>query len=125
MLYDLIDEEKELIYIVSGHFGPDLSQAQLRLGSTLHSGIIVATDRRVIMVDKGILSTEVAEMPYSSVEAITHSTGIFAGGLRITGRGGLAFRIENVRPKTEAKVFADCVRDEVESHRPRRRRRRY
>ena len=66
------------------------------------------------MIDKGLFgSTEVAEIIYENIEAITHSTGIMAGGLRITGLGSASFRIEMVIPKTAAKLFADCVRDQM------------
>ena len=112
MLYELIDEDEGLVDIIKGTFGPDLSQFQV--GKTPHGGIIVATERRVVMVDKGMFSTEVAEMLYVNIEAITHSTGMFSGRLRITGKGGIAFRIENVMPKSEVKGFADCVRGGME-----------
>ena len=114
MLYDILDVGEELDCIVGGMFGPDLQQA--KLGRSLRRGVIVATDRRIIMLDKGVLgSSEVAEMPYNSISAITYSTGLFAGGLRIVGRGGTNFRIEAVRPKEDAKEFADCVRDHLQS----------
>ena len=114
MLYDLIDDGEELDIVVGGMFGPDLQQA--KLGNSLRRGVIVATDRRIIMLDKGVFgSSEVAEMPYDSVSAITHSRGMFAGGLRIIGRGGTNFRIENVRPKEDAQEFADCVRSHLQA----------
>ena len=109
MLYSLIQPGEDLECIIGGLFGPDLGQA--KPDKSLHRGIIVATDRRVLMVDKGWFgSTEVAEMPYHVIEAITHSTGMFAAGLRITGRGTMHFRIERVFPKNAATRFADCVR---------------
>ena len=112
MLYNLIEEDEVLEDVIGGLFGPDLGQSKLR--KTPHKGIAVATNRRVLMVDKGLFgSTEVAEIGYENIEAITHSTGMIAGGLRITGRGTASFRIEMVVPKEAAKLFADCVRGKM------------
>ena len=113
MLYTLIEDGEELECIVGGRFGPDLGQA--RIGESMHSGIIVATNQRVLMVDKGMFgSTEVAEIAYRNIEAMTYSTGMFAAGLRITGRGTMHFRIESIVPKEAATRFADCVRSHLE-----------
>ena len=118
MLYDLIDEGEELDFIIGGMFGPDLQQA--KVGRSLRRGVVVASDRRIIMLDKGVFgSSEVAEMPYDSVSAVTHSHGLFAGGLRIVGRGGTNFRIESIRPKEDAREFADCVRSHLQASSPR------
>ena len=82
-----------------------------------HRGIAVATSKRVIFLDKGLLgSKEVSEMPYRSIEGITHSTGIARGGVQITGLGMAGWRIEDVTPKEFAKLFADSVRALVESN---------
>ena len=70
----------------------------------------VATDRRVIFLDKGIISTEVAEIPYTSIESISYSSGIVMGGLKISGRGTTSLKVEMVSPKGSAKAFADVVR---------------
>lgn len=114
MLYDLIEQDEDLLGVLSGSFGPDLGQANPN--TTLHRGIIVATDKRILMLDKGVFgSSEVAEMPYSDIEAITYSTGILAAGFRITGRGSMHFRIENVQPKDTVKPFADLVRSQLPS----------
>ena len=115
MLYDLLEESEGLHQLIGGMFGPELSHAR-STGNTLHAGVIVATDRRIMMVDKGLLwHTEVAEMPYSSIEAITHSTGLMFAGLQITGRGIASFRIEHVSPKSDAREFADFVHKQLEA----------
>ena len=109
MLYDLIESNEQLECVIGGKFAPDLKQA--KFGDSLRSGIIVATNKRVVMVDKGVFgSTEVAEMGYDSIGAITYSTGMVFGGLQITGRGSMSFRVEMVDPKDDAKRFSDCVR---------------
>ena len=113
MLYDLLGADERMERLIGGFFGPDLGQA--KAGDTLHRGIALATDTRVLLVDKGIFSTEVAEMPYRNIEAITYSSGAFAAGLRITGRGAMSFRIENVFEKETVKPFIDYVRSQIEA----------
>ena len=112
MLYDLIDAGEDIECLIGGQFGPDVSQA--RIGNTFHQGICIATSKRVLMVDKGLLgSTEVAEMPYRNIETITYSTGMMLAGVRITGRGTASFRIEMVQ-KSEVQPFVDCVRSHLD-----------
>ena len=117
MLYDLLEDGEHLEALVGGAFGPDL-QATGGVGSiakagSLRKGVGVATDRRVIFLDKGILSTEVAEIPYASIESISYSTGILMGGLKISGRGTTSLKVEMVSPKGSAKAFADVVRPDL------------
>ena len=113
MLYDVLDEEGEGIEaLVGGTYRAEQDTNRLHR----HQGVAVATSKRVLFLDKGILgSKEVSEIPYRSIEAITHSTGMFYGGIQIMGLGRASFRIEDVRPKESAKQFADCVRSLVES----------
>ena len=80
MLYDLLEGDEHLEALVGGMFGPDMQATggvtKIFRGGALHKGVGVATNRRAIFLDKGILSTEVAEMPYASIESISYSTGI-------------------------------------------------
>ena len=113
MLHGLIEPGETLGCLIGGQFGPDLGQA--KPGTSLHSGIIAATDRRILMVDKGLFgSTEVAEMPYESIEAITYSTGMMLAGMRITGRGVASFRLEMI-DKRAVKPFVDFVRGHLQA----------
>ena len=48
-------------------------------------------------------------MRYTSIESVTHSSGIFAAGISINGTGGVTFKLEMIRPKEEAFRFADIV----------------
>ncbi len=95
MLYNLIEDRENLECLVGGEFGPDLGQA--KPFKSMHSGIGVATNKRIMLVDKSFLgSSEVAELPYQSIEAITYGTGMILAGIRITGRGTMSFRLEMV-----------------------------
>ena len=114
MLGQPIEEGEDIECLIGGHFGPDLGHASWKDGpNTLHRGIGVATNKRVLFVDKGIMAQEVAELSYRSIEAITYSSGIMFGGMRITGRGSLSLRIENV-DKSEVKPFVDSVRKHLD-----------
>ena len=61
-------------------------------------------------------SQQAYEMPYRSIEDITHSTGILSGAVRITGLGVADLRINYVLPKKSANNFADCVRLQVQTN---------
>lgn len=114
MLYDILDYDEDILALVGGMYRAEQDTA--RVGK--HNGVAVATNKRVIFLDKGVFgSKEVSEMPYRSVEGITHSTGMFYGGVQITGLGTSGWRIEDVNPKDSAKSFADSVRFQVEAPR--------
>lgn len=110
MLPNLLEDDEHLECLVGGKFGPDLGRSHIARDKSLHNAVGVATDRRVIFFDAGFLSTEVAELPYSSIETISYSTGMAMGGLKITGRGATSLQMEMVKPMGQAKVFADAVR---------------
>ena len=110
MLYRLLEDGEHLECLVGGKFGPDLGRSNIARDKSLHNGVGVATDRRVIFVDSGIASSEVAEMPYTSIEAISYSSGISLAGLKISARGSTSLQMEMIRSMDEAKVFADTVR---------------
>ena len=110
MLPNLLEDDETLECLVGGKFGPDLGRSHIARDKSLHSGVGVATDRRVIFLDAGFLSTEVAELPYSSIETISYSTGMAMGGLKISARGSTSLQMEMVKPMGQAKVFADAVR---------------
>ena len=109
MLKEIIDDYEHIQGLVGGNYRADTG----RLNK--HRGCAVATDKRVIFLDKGIFgSTETAEIAYRNVESVTHSTGMIMAGVQITGRGVSSYRIEDIKPKPSAKVFADTVRRLVE-----------
>lgn len=110
MLYNLLEDDETLECLVGGKFGPDLGRSHIARDKSLHSGVGVSTDRRVIFLDAGFLSTEVAELPYSSIETISYSTGFARGGLKIAARGSTSLQMEMIQPMGQAKLFADAVR---------------
>ncbi len=112
MLYDLIEESETLESLIGGTYRAEQDTSRFHK----HNGIAVATSKRVLFVDKGVLgSSEVSEMPYRNIEAITYSTGLMMAGVQITGRGIASFRIEDIVEKDSVKPFVDCVRGHLEA----------
>ncbi len=108
-LYDLLTDGEHLGSFVGGRFQKDTAR------KALHSGVAVATNKRVIFIDKGIFgSTETMEMPYGSIESVTYSTGIMWAGLHIIGRGSSNYRIEDIQEKDSVPVFVAFVRARME-----------
>ena len=107
ILFQKLNEDEQILLIVGGRFGRELTQA--KMGNGFRHGIAVATDQRVLFLDKSIFSQEIGEMRYTSIESATHSSGIFAAGMSINGTGGVTFKLEMIRPKEEAFRFADIV----------------
>ena len=112
MLYQLLGDGESIRSMIGGTYRAEQDTNRLHK----HNGIAVATDKRVIFLDKGILgSTEVSEIPYRNIEAITYSTGILMAGVQISGRGVSGFRIEDITDKKSVKPFVDCVRIHFEA----------
>ena len=112
MLRSLVDKDETLESIIAGTYRAEQDTNRHHR----HQGIAVATSKRVLFVDKGVLgSSEVSEMPYRNIEAITYSTGLMMAGVQITGRGIASFRIEDIPDKDSVKPFVDCVRGHLEA----------
>ena len=112
MLYRLLESDEHLECLCGGDFKANSGESHIwrDSGRSFNSGVVVATDRRVIFLDKGIVSTEVAELTYKSIESISYSGGMMWGSLKFGLVGATTLPIENVKPKEQAKVFADTVR---------------
>ena len=112
MLYRLLESDEHLECLCGGDFKANSGESHIwrDSGRSFNSGVVVATDRRVIFLDKGIVSTEVAELTYNSIESISYSGGIMWGSLKFGLVGATTLPLENVKPKEQAKVFADAVR---------------
>ena len=112
MLHTLIEQGETLDALIGGTYRAEQDTSRRHK----HQGVAVATSKRMLFVDKGAMgNTEVSEMPYRSVEAITHSTGRFFAGIQITGRGIASFRIEDIADRESVKPFVDCVRGHLEA----------
>ena len=76
------------------------------------SGILVATNSRLIFVDKGLIfGLKVEDFPLDKITSIQYSTGILLGKLTIFASGNKAI-IDNV-DKVQVRVFGDFVRNKI------------
>lgn len=75
-------------------------------------GILVATDRRLIFFDKGLLGSTVAEYPYRSITSIEHGAGLMMGEIRITVAGNVD-KIDQIF-KEHVQGFVELVRAKME-----------
>jgi len=75
------------------------------------NGLLVATNKRLIFIDKGIFSLKVEDFPYDKITSIQYSTGLLWGEIDIFASGNKA-EIKQV-PKDLVRDFADYVRAKI------------
>ena len=79
------------------------------------NGILVATNIRLIFIDKGLVfGLKVEDFPYDKISSIQYSTGIMLGKLTIFASGNKAI-IDNV-DKKRVRVFGDYLRNKITSN---------
>lgn len=77
-------------------------------------GVLVATNKRLVFVDKGMLwGSKVEDFPYDKITSIQYDTGMLMGTIKIHASGNKA-DIHNVA-KMWTKDFADFVRLKISS----------
>lgn len=81
-----------------------------------HKGIVVATDRRAIFIDKGLISLTVEDFPYERISSIEYHTGMLLGSITIYTSGNKA-EIKQV-PKAEVRPFAEFLRARISAPTP-------
>jgi hypothetical protein len=72
------------------------------------NGVLLATNKRLLFVDKGMMKLRVEDFPYDKVSSIQYKTGMMMGTLTIFASGNRA-DIKNV-PKDQVRAFGDYVR---------------
>jgi PH (Pleckstrin Homology) domain-containing protein/putative oligomerization/nucleic acid binding protein len=72
------------------------------------TGVLVATNKRLMFVDKGIAKLRVEDFPYDKISSIQYKTGMMMGTITIFASGNKA-EIKNV-VKERCKNFADYIR---------------
>lgn len=76
------------------------------------NGVLVATNRRLVFVHKGLLfGLKVEDFPYDKISSIQYDTGILFGKLTIFTSGNKAI-IDQVL-KSKVRVFGDWVRARI------------
>ena len=75
-------------------------------------GVLVAADRRVVFVDKGMLgSLKIEDLPYDKISSIESKTGMLMGEITIYASGNKE-QIRSV-PKDQVRQFSDFLRNRV------------
>lgn len=86
----------------------DLAQGTYENGN----GLLVATDRRVLFINRGILyGLKVEDFPLDKVSSIQYETGMLLGSITIFTSGNKAV-VKNVQ-KDRARSFAEGVRSRI------------
>jgi hypothetical protein len=97
-LPSILWEDETILGAVQGHYND-------------RAGLLVATQRRVIFVDKGWASLRVEDFPYANITSIQYSTGMVFGEIIIFASGNKA-RITQLA-KAETVAFADLARNHI------------
>jgi hypothetical protein len=72
-------------------------------------GLIAVTDRRVLFVDEGIVTSHREDFPYERISSVQSSTKMLSGRITIFASGNKA-EIDNIMPKQQAESIAEYVR---------------
>jgi hypothetical protein len=91
----------------------NLAQGELRT----KQGLVVATDRRVMFVEEGLVRSSIEDFPYDKISAVETGRGMVYGSLAITVAGAKG-EIEKVVPKDRAVEFGDYVRARIQGGPP-------
>ncbi len=55
-----------------------------RFQPNVHDGVVVATDRRVLMLNSGMVSKQVVEIPYAGLQ-VAYNEGMITAGVKLSG----------------------------------------
>ena len=77
----------------------------------LKHGIVVATDKRAIVIDKGVMSLTVEDFTYDRISSIEYHTGVMMGNITIYTSGNKA-EIKSM-PKNQVRPFAEFLRARI------------
>lgn len=98
-LPNILWEDEELEKLVQGRYGKGF-------------GILAATNKRLIFVDKGFLvGLRVEDFPYDKITSIQYETGLFFGKVTIFSSGNKA-EIDNIN-KIYVRDFAEYIRARI------------
>lgn len=74
-------------------------------------GIVVATNKRILFLNKGIFSSQIEDFAYNKISSIQCNKGLVLASLIIYTAGNKAV-IDNMG-KDDAQYFADCIRARI------------
>ena len=106
MLHEILEEDENIEYWMGGRWGdasdfdtmaraarrypaalmggPGMASRLGRFEPNVHEGIVVATDRRVLMLNSGMVSKQVVEIPYAGLQ-VAYNEGMIFAGVKLSG----------------------------------------
>src|SRR5665647_2412271 len=75
------------------------------------TGILVATNKRLIFLDKGLVGLRVEDFPYDKITSLQYKTGFVLGEITVFASGNKS-EIKNIQ-KAEVGPFAEYVRARI------------
>ena len=109
MLHEILEEDENIEYWMGGRWGDasdfdTIARAAGRAAASIalraafdgpaggmqrfqpnvHDGVVVATDRRVLMLNSGMVSKQVVEIPYAGLQ-VAYNEGMVTAGVKLSG----------------------------------------
>ncbi len=123
-LHEVLNDDENIEFWLGGRWGlPDDFEFELTMtGATNpgsgHEGIAVATDRRVLLLQGGVVFNKEIELPYDRIDAVEYNDGLLASGVEFHGSTiePYSFYFDHNNKagiKGQARRLADCVRQHL------------
>ena len=111
MLHVFLDRDELPESMVKGTFLPE----EPRPRDQFVSGIVVATNRRLIAVGTGGIqrSPTYTVFEYKDISDVTHEEGMFSASIRISGPAMRAHKINSIRDKRTVEPFVEHLLGKV------------
>ena len=96
ILQEVLEDDENIEYWMGGRWGDatdfntlgEIAAAALsglgRHEFGVHNGVVVATDRRILMLNSGMLMDDVVEVPYQGLH-VDYNEGMVSSGLKFSG----------------------------------------
>ena len=125
ILHEVLEDDENIEYWMGGRWG-DASEfntlgdaisrvisGYTRLELGVHNGVVVATDRRVLMLNSGMVLKDVVEVPYEGLQ-VYYNEGTACSGLKFSGsvEEDYAYYLDHNGKKnirSRARPLFDCV----------------
>ena len=125
MLQEALEDDENIEYWMGGRWGDatefnNLGDAVIRVIGGIrrielgvHNGVVAATDRRILMLNSGMVMKDVVEVPYEGLQ-VDYNEGIASSGLKFSGSTAedYAFYLDHSGKKnikSRARPLFECV----------------
>ncbi len=102
-LYDLLGRDESLEGLIAGTFRLERREA----GAPVVDGIVAATDKRLLGVEKRYGTEKVIQVEYKDIGEVTHRPGVTGASIRISGPTMKTYEIRYIQGDSES--FANLV----------------